>query len=450
MWFQAQCAHYGLSTHGTLAALRNQLDVALESGGLGMPEEIKRAEWMERGSGPCEVCERRNAAKEEAKAVPVVAPEPPAAKSSKDAAPAPPPAPQRKALSVKTNIPTTASFRSKYETSLFGAENKTVLADSNKLPVGPAQDPVVSPISPRGILVGRSNAPPALNVSKYGASLREEENKPVQVVADPNRLTANQNPVLSPISPRGILVVKSNAPSTPKVSKFNPGFPGVAHLSKSVRWDPELEALEEIKLRMGFPEQESDTETESDYGDSSSASDSVDEFVPALSSSPLSLPYASLARHNQLGEDVVSGRWSLRVTCHTMLPLPGPWRAASSNWLMGDLNVLLSSDGRSLSAEFALLGMDGVIKSRKFEPRREGVCAWVKFVAQMPIITEDGRRKHACVFGPSEMQYGYLRFGGDGKVRGMLRCRRYGRLEFAGARVGRPIAMRSSWEDFVA
>jgi len=116
------------------------------------------------------------------------------------------------------------------------------------------------------------------------------------------------------------------------------------------------------------------------------------------------------------------------------------------------MNVHLSADGRSLAAEFALLGVDGVIKSRKFEPRRNGVCAWVKFVARMPITTAERPGGvglyHSCVFGPSEMQYGYMRFSGE-KVRGMLRCRRYGKLEFAGERVGGPMAMRSSWEDFV-
>lgn len=431
------------------------MDRALEEGGLGVPEEIKRAESMEREIRPCGVCEKRNApqvAEQQAKPAaemasarkaPAVAREALVVKSARS------PVPTRKALTVKTNIPSLLQARPKHNVALPGeTENKTtgvtVFKDSNRLAVKHVQEPVLSPVSPRGILVASSNVPSTPKVASYVATLpREVENKRPSIVAitDSNKLTVKdtQDPILSPVSPRGILVLNS---------KFDTSLSGVVHLNKSVRWDPELEALEEIKLRMGFPE-ESDTETESDYGDSSSCY-SVDEFTPpGLCSSPVALTYASLARHNQLAADVISGRWTLRVTCHNILPLPGPWRSASSTWLNGDMNVHLSTDSRSLSAEFALLGMHGVIKSRKFEPRKDGVCAWVKFVAEMPITTGDGGRDHACVFGPSEMQYGYVRFGGDGKVRGMLRCRQYGRLEFSGTRMGKPVAMRSSWDDFV-
>ncbi|KAF8600863.1 hypothetical protein BDV93DRAFT_608445 [Ceratobasidium sp. AG-I] len=455
VWFQAQCAHYGLPTHGTLAALRNHLDRALEEGGLGVPEEIKRPERIEPENGPCGVCEKRNAAKvaeqktkqtvgrTNIQAIPAITRENPVAKSARN------PLSPRKALTVKTDILSMLQARSKHTVALPGmAENKAagfaVLKDSNRLTPKRTQDPVLSPVSPRGILVARSNVPSTPKVFNYDKGLhREAESKApsVAIVTDSSKLMVKnvQDPTLSPVSPRGILVLNS---------KFDTSLSGAVHLSKSVRWDPELEALEEIKLRMGFPEA-SDTETESDYGDSSSCY-SVDEFTPpGLCSSPVALSYASLTKHNQLQADTISGMWSLRVTCHNILPLPGPWRSASSTWLKGDMNVLLSADARSLSAEFALLGMHGVIKSRKFEPRKDGVHAWVKFVARMPITTGEGGRDHACVFGPSEMQYGYVRFGGNGKVRGMLRCRQYGRIEFAGTREGRPITMRSSWDDFV-
>ncbi|KAG8740009.1 hypothetical protein FRC10_004849 [Ceratobasidium sp. 414] len=236
-------------------------------------------------------------------------------------------------------------------------------------------------------------------------------------------------------------------------------LPAITSVSKPTRRNSELKAFEQVKLSMKFSgPNSSGTDTESESDNSFSASESQATFPPPGLLSPLfSLdpfrPRGNRAQPLRLENDVVSGRWALHVTCSTMAPLPAPWRAASSKWLRGNMNVHLSCDRRALNAEFALFGLDGVIKSRKFEPRGEGVCAWVKFVAQMPVTTaerpgevglEDTR-----VFGPSVMQYGYLRFYEDGRVRGMLRCRRYGRLEFEGARIGQAGPMLAKWSDFM-
>ncbi|KAF8753739.1 hypothetical protein RHS01_06721 [Rhizoctonia solani] len=177
----------------------------------------------------------------------------------------------------------------------------------------------------------------------------------------------------------------------------------VAKFKKSVRWDPVLaeNALQEIKLRMGL--------------------------APLIA-------------------DVVSGRWELCVTDHTISPLPAPWRTASPKWLKGDMDVRLTADGRSLTGNFALLGLNGKFKSEKCRLYDGGIGIWIRFVARMPITTtkpirHQGHEEHNLAFGPSETQYGYLRFRGGNKVWGMLRCRKYGKLDFDGVRTQEPVNM---------
>jgi hypothetical protein len=350
LWFQAQCAHYGLSTQGTLAMLRAQLEKSLASFRTRMQERSERLE------------------KERA-----------------------------------------------------GLERK-----SRKMVQKPAQKVQMAAIQS------------TVNITS---------------TAEPESFH-NGARILQSDAVSG--VCKSNAAEI-----FIPppkDLPTTVSFVKSVQWDPEIEALDKIKLRMKLQEPNSSgTDTESDSENSISASESRAVFPPPGLPSPLyhlpSLqPRTNRAQAPRMEEDVVSGRWALQVTCHTMRPLPTPWRTASSSWLRGDMNVHLAPDRRSLTAEFALLGLDGVIKSRKFEPRGKGVCAWVRFVAQMPITTaeEPGAMgtEHNCMFGPSEMQYGYLRFHGDGRIKGMLRCRRYGRLEFEGVRVGEPKLMCAKWGNF--
>ncbi|KAJ1302773.1 hypothetical protein OPQ81_003081 [Rhizoctonia solani] len=267
------------------------------------------------------------------------------------------------------------------------------------------------------------------------------------------------SPVEDPMSTQATqpLSDKTNFRSTPvdKPAK-KPTLPraklaAVAKFKKSVRWDPVLaeNSLQEIKLRMGRPEPTSGTDTESEEGEGDSLRSSN---FGTFTQSYYRHPVARWPTHNfvPFTADVVSGWWQLRVTYHTMPPLPEPWRMASSKWLKGGMNVQLAGDGRSIIGEFALLGLDGKFKSRKCDLRADGIGAWVRFVAQMPIVTTkplrgQGHKEHNLTFGPSESQYGYLRFYGGNKVGGMLRCRKYGRLEFTGIRIGGPVGTASDW-----
>ncbi|KAG8763344.1 hypothetical protein FRC12_008610 [Ceratobasidium sp. 428] len=242
----------------------------------------------------------------------------------------------------------------------------------------------------------------------------------------------------------------AKVPAPPRTS-----LPIMSSATKPARRNSELKAFERVKLSMKFSEPNSSgTDTESEGDNSFSASENGTTFPPPGLSSPLfsrdpSLPRRNRAQALQLEDDVVSGRWALHVTCNTMHPLPAPWRAASSKWLRGDMDVHLSDNRRALTADFSLFGMDGIIKSRKFERHGEAVCAWVKFVAQMPDTSIDTETSgDNIVLGPSEMQYGYLKFYNEGKIRGMLRCRRYGWLEFKGVRIGQPRPLVAKWSDF--
>ncbi|KAG9123533.1 hypothetical protein FRC07_014820 [Ceratobasidium sp. 392] len=216
----------------------------------------------------------------------------------------------------------------------------------------------------------------------------------------------------------------------------------------------ELKAFERVELSMKFgPEPDSsgiDTESE---GDSSfSVSESGVIFPPPGLPSPLFRSEPPLLQDLQLKEDVVSGRWNLCITRNAMTPLPPPWHPMSSKWLRGDMDVHLSQDTRSITAEFALLGMDGVIKSRQFEMCGEGVCVWVRFVAQMPITTAkktgDVSQEDNRLFEPSELNCGCLTFYEKGRVTGVLECERYGSFEFEGVRIGQPRPLIAEWSDF--
>ncbi|CAE6489773.1 unnamed protein product [Rhizoctonia solani] len=350
-WFQAQCAHYGLPTSGTLAALRNQLDLFLAG----------RLPQVPRG---LIILEKRKREEHAAATAPSL---------------------------LEEELPIEC------------------LPDENDQ-------------TREGVSIDKIQAPPPQD--------------PVQPLSD-----------------------KTNIHSTQAATPRKPSFPraklvALAKFKKSIRWDPVLaeNALQEIKLRMGRPEPNSGTDTESDDEEESfGSSHSVGFNHWSTRRSAARLPLRNLVAFT---EDLVSGRWELRVTCHTMSPLPAPWRTASSKWLKGDMNVQLAGDGRSLSGEFALLGLDGKFKSRRCDLRADGISAWIRFVAQMPIATakplrDQGHKEHSLTFGPSWSQYGYLRFYGGNQVGGMLRCRKYGKLEFTGIRVGGPVDMASEWGSFV-
>ncbi|CAE7190133.1 unnamed protein product [Rhizoctonia solani] len=362
-WFQAQCVHYGLPTSGTLAALRNQLDLFLARPlpqvprGLFILEKRKQDEYA-LASAPSLLHEE---------------------------------------------LPMSQPQDEIYETQ----ERVRSEARVGENQVCPAQDPVST--------------------------------QTTQPFGD-----------------------KTNIPSTPAVATPRPRKPSLprakllalAKFTKSVRWDPVLaeNALQEIKLRMGRPGPTSGTDTESDSEEDSFRSSRFGGFAPQITRHSVARwPPRNLVPFTA---DVVSGRWELRVTCHTMSPLPAPWRMVSSQWLKGDMNVQLSGDGRSLNGEFALLGLDGKFRSRRCDLRADGIGAWIRFVAQMPVTTATplrdlGHKEHNLTFGPSGSQYGYLRFYGGNNVGGMLRCRTYGKLEFTGIRVDGPVDMGSDWGSFI-
>ncbi|KDN49124.1 hypothetical protein RSAG8_02477, partial [Rhizoctonia solani AG-8 WAC10335] len=360
-WFQAQCAHYGLPTSGTLAALRNQLVLFLAGPLPQVPRGLVTLEKRKRD--------------EHAMAT----------------------APSLLQEELPMDQPRDENDQTG-ECALF-----EVPINENQIP--PARNPVPT--------------------------------QTIQPLADKTNLCST--PVAK--APR--------KPCLPRAKLF-----ALAKFKKSVRWDPVLaeNALQDIKFRMGRPEPSSWTDSESDGEEDSFRSSHFGAFAPL--SSRHSVARWPPRNFVPFTADVASGRWELRVTCHTMSPLPAPWRTASSKWLKGDMNVQLAGDGRSLTGEFALLGLDGQFKSRKCDLRADGIGAWVRFVAQMPIATvkplrDQGYKEHNLTFGPSESQYGYLRFYGGNKVGGMLRCRKYGRLEFTGVRVGGPIDMTSDWRTFI-
>ncbi|KAG9095067.1 hypothetical protein FS749_011162 [Ceratobasidium sp. UAMH 11750] len=148
---------------------------------------------------------------------------------------------------------------------------------------------------------------------------------------------------------------------------------------------------------------------------------------------------------SRLERDIVSGQWKVVVTSRTMKPPRSLSRVDASKWSRGEISIHLSQSRESLEAEFALFGLDGIIKSERFEISREGVRVTVEFVAQIPGATEYEEIK---TLGPSRNRRGHLIFEA-GKVRGMLSCPRYGKLEFEGVRIGVPRPMCASWSDWL-
>ncbi|CAE6387038.1 unnamed protein product [Rhizoctonia solani] len=359
-WFQAQCAHYGLPTRGTLAALRNQLELFLAN-----------------------------------------------------------PLPQ---------VPKGLIVLEKQKRDAYASVLTSVSSQQNTLANQPKDEPEQTEerISPETLV-------------KAGETQRDIPIQTTSPLADKTR------PCSSPIA-------TTEPPK--KLSLPWAKIAAVARFKKSVRWDPVLaeNAFQEIKLRMGRPKPTSDTDTDSEVEDDPFTSNNFQPLAPPLSRRS----FASRVPRNivPFTADVVSGQWDLCVTGHNVSPLPAPWKNVSSKWLKGDMNVQLSGDGRSLTGEFALLGLDGKFKSRKSELRDDGISTWIGFVAQMPIATTkpiryQGHKEHKLTFGPSETQYGYLRFYGSNRVRGMLRCRKYGRLEFDGIRKCGPVDMVLDWKSFV-
>ncbi|CAE6406877.1 unnamed protein product [Rhizoctonia solani] len=354
-WFQAQCAHYGLPTSGTLAALRNHLELFVTSPLPQVPRDLVILEKQKRNEYASAVA----------------------------------------ALSLKNDV----------------------TADQSRDKTDKTEEWIASELL--------DNA--------SGAEL----NIPAQT-AEP---FAESHSAPTTKSPRKL--------SLPRAKII-----AVAKFQKSVRWDPALaeSALQEIRIRMGPAEPSSETDTDSEVESDRFTSSRVGMLAPQFARRSLACwPPRNLV---PLTADVVSGRWELSVTSHTVSPLPMPWRTASSKWLKGDMNVQLSGDGRSLTGEFVFLGLDGKFKSRKCHLRDDGIGAWVQFVAQMPIATTkpiryQGHKEHSLTFGPSETQYGYLRFYGGNRVGGMLRCRKYGKLEFGGIRRDGPVDMVSDWKSFV-
>ncbi|KAB5592056.1 hypothetical protein CTheo_4508 [Ceratobasidium theobromae] len=144
------------------------------------------------------------------------------------------------------------------------------------------------------------------------------------------------------------------------------------------------------------------------------------------------------------GTNGVSGFWELCVT-HYTFPISGtPWSVASPKPI-GHMNAQLFDDEYWL-ADFALLGMDGMLKSRKCSWRADGMRVSVSFVAQ--ILLTDGRNERNVILGPSEIQRVSLKFDGYGKVDGILKRGKHWLVEFTGERRGTPRDMVSNWGDF--
>ncbi|QRV94737.1 hypothetical protein RhiJN_22755 [Ceratobasidium sp. AG-Ba] len=137
-------------------------------------------------------------------------------------------------------------------------------------------------------------------------------------------------------------------------------LPVLAPAVKPSRRRSEPKGLKQVKLDTKFPDTSSSSaDTESEGDNSCSVVEPPTTFPPPGLASPLFHPNPSRYGRNktrELEKDVVSGRWALHVTCSTMEPLPAPWRAASSKWLRGDMDVHLSDNRRSITAQFALLG----------------------------------------------------------------------------------------------
>ncbi|KAG8740010.1 hypothetical protein FRC10_004850 [Ceratobasidium sp. 414] len=230
----------------------------------------------------------------------------------------------------------------------------------------------------------------------------------------------------------------------PKVPAPNPtknvvpprtSLPAMTSVAKPTRRNSELKTFEQAKLSMKFSESNSSgTDTESESDNSSSVSEPRVTFPPPGLPSPLlnsSRLRGNRAQSLRLEDDIVSGRWELHVTERDLTPLP-----VSPKWLQGDMNVHLSCDRRALTAEFALFGVDGTIKSRMFYLHTGGVYALVDLVT---VTTAEGTRgvdlEDTRVFGLPVMHDVQLWFSKEGTIEGILMCGEYEGLKFKGARV---------------
>ncbi|CAE6522993.1 unnamed protein product [Rhizoctonia solani] len=395
-WFQAQCAHYGLSTKGTIASLRMQLNDFTMSSTARVPEEILKLE--------SEKNDEYEALSQQIKAMTSRArsPTPVRTRRVTMASPTPP-----------TQDPSSANT----------PRSRTTSAGPSSVVRTPGADSETQPIPVRR---GRG---------------RPRKSEPAPMVDRTN--TADVPPTVTK-SDKG----KGVAFTTASKTTFRPDPPSQTDsvMSTYSELDDELvDALDDIEEGFEFMEKDGDGDSQMNAPPSPPRpSVPLPEPITPRRTQPIALssPHGHSPR-STLERDVISGTWSLRIV--------SPSKQVAHS--MGTMNLHLAEDRRSLVGEFNLLGMDGVLQSRTLEGRVDGAYARLSYVGQ---TTNNNSQTSNKVFGPSSNQSGYLRFNdgrkaGDGNftLKGALQGGIFGKVDFEGVREGEEQPLCVAWDDFI-
>ncbi|CAE7190128.1 unnamed protein product [Rhizoctonia solani] len=405
-WFQAQCAHYGLPVRGIIVNLRAQLEAFVASPTASIPEDLVKLEG-EKNEEYKTLSERIRSPTSRARSS-----TPGRTRRVTMASPTPPP---QEPSSTKT-------LRSR---TISAGPSSTVHAQST--------DPEAQPGPAK-----RGRGRPRTDQSEAAPTINRTN-------------TADASPTVpKPDKGKGVATTKHSKP----IFRPEPSSQTDSVISTYSELDDEvMGALDDIEEGLEFMQKDKD-------GDSQMSS------LPSPPRSPASLPEPRTPRRinpatmfspnghsprSTLDRDVVSGTWSLRIVNPPREILSGDQQVVDPN---GTMNLHLAEDKYSLTGEFSLLGMDGVLQSRTLEGRVDGAYARLRFVGQ---ATANNSQDSNAVFGPSSSQSGYLRFSdgrkasnGNFTLKGGLQGGIFGeKVEFEGVRTGQEQPLCASWDDFI-
>ncbi|KAF8753741.1 hypothetical protein RHS01_06722 [Rhizoctonia solani] len=403
-WFQAQCAHYGLPTKGIIANLRSQLNTFVTSPTASVPEEIVRLE-SDKNSEYKALSEQ--------------------IKSITSRARSPTPGRTRRVTMASPTIPPSQELL-----STNAPRSRTISARPSSAAHTPDAEPETQP---HPVKRGRG---------------RPRKSEPTPATDHPN--TAEISPATpKPDKGKGAAVsAGSHPPSRPQpLSQADSAISTYSELDDEV-----MDVLDDIEEGLEFMEKDQDGDSQMNPPSSPPRPPvSFPEPITPRRTQPASAssPHINSPR-SMLERDVVSGTWSLRIVSASRQPLPDGQQATDPK---GTMNLHLAGDKRSLTGEFGLLGMDGVLQSRTLEGRIDGAYARLLFVGQMADGDSQTSNK---VYGPSPSQSGYLRFSdgrksNDGKftLKGALQGGSFGQVDFEGVREGEEQSLCVAWDDFI-
>ncbi|GAB1526063.1 hypothetical protein RhiTH_009229 [Rhizoctonia solani] len=402
-WFQAQCAHYGLPTKGIIANLRSQLDAFVTSPSASVPEEIVRLESDKN--------REYKALSEQIKSI-----------TSRARSPTPGRT-RRVTMASPTILP------SQELSSTNAPRSRTISAGPSSAAHTPDAEPETRP---HPVKRGRG---------------RPRKSEPTPATDHPN--TAEISPATpKPDKGKGAAVSAGSHPPRPQpLSQADSAISTYSELDDEV-----MDVLDDIEEGLEFMEKDQDGDSQMNPPSSPPRPPvSFPEPITPRRTQPASAssPHINSPR-SMLERDVVSGTWSLRIVSASRQPLPDGQQATDPK---GTMNLHLAGDKRSLTGEFGLLGMDGVLQSRTLEGRIDGAYARLLFVGQMADGDSQTSNK---VYGPSPSQSGYLRFSdgrksNDGKftLKGALQGGSFGQVDFEGVREGEEQSLCVAWDDFI-